>query len=93
MEVKYTAHLQWRLNIRSIPYELPRQIWEASNEHYMDTLTNHNIAIHKIKYNGKLREMAVSYDKKENSIEIITVHPIKSRQKNGRIHSGRWIKI
>ena len=56
MEIKYTAHLQWRLHIRSIPYELPRQILQASNEHYKDTLTHHRIAIQRVKYGGGLKE-------------------------------------
>ena len=93
MEIKYTAHLQWRLHIRSIPYELPRQILQASNEHYKDTLTHHDIAIQRVKYSGGLKEVAVSYDQRANFLEVITVHPIKPAQKNSRIQSGRWVRV
>ena len=92
MEIKYTSHLQWRLNMRSIPYHLPRHVWETSNEHYKDTLTHHHIAVQRIKYGGKSREVAVSYDRKEDLIEIITIHPIKFRQKRSRIQSRRYFE-
>jgi len=92
MEIKYTGHLQWRLQIRSIPYQLPQQIWEHAQEHYKDSLSGHFIAVHKVKFGGKSRELAVSYDKKRNIIELITIHPIKARQKNSRILSGRWVR-
>ena len=93
MEIIYTAHLEFRLKIRNIPYDLPRKIFEQAKEHYYDGLTKHYIAIHKIRFEGKLKEMALTYDKKKDSIELVTVHPIKPYQKYNRINSGRWKKL
>lgn len=92
MELKYTEHLAFRLRIRKIPHDLPYKIFRDAKEHYYDTQTNHYIAVCEVKFEGKIREMALSYDRHQNLVEIITVHPIKSYQKHGRISSGRWKK-
>ena len=81
--------------MRSIPSPLPKKIFKEAKEHYYDNLTGHYVAVHKLRFNNKLREFALTYDKKvkEGVIEIITVHPIKAYQKITRINSGRWQKI
>ena len=92
MRIDYTAHLEFRLKIRDIPHDLPRKIFQQAREHYYDNLTNHYIAVHKIEIGGKIREMALTYDKEKDLVELITVHPIKPYQKQSRIISGRWKK-
>ena len=92
MEIIYTSHLELRLNIRNIPYNIPRKIFREANEHYYDTLTKHYIALHQVRLEGKNREMVLVYDRKDDLVEIITIHPIKPYQKHSRISSGRWKK-
>jgi hypothetical protein len=79
--------------MRNIPFLLPKKIYKEAKEHYYDGLTGHYVAVHKLEFNKKMREFALTYDKKEDVIEIITVHPIKAYQKISRIISGRWQKI
>jgi hypothetical protein len=93
MKLIYTTHLEFRLEIRDIPYDLPSHIFKHANEHYYDTLTKHYVALYKIKFEGKIREMALTYDRKKGAIEIITLHPIRLYQKIRRINSERWKKI
>lgn len=93
MKITYTSHLEFRLKIRNIPYDLPEKIFKQAKEHYYDSLTKHCVAVCEIKFEDKLREMALTYDKKKDLIEIITVPPIKPYQKFTRINSGRWRKI
>ena len=93
MDIIYTAHLKFRLKARNIPFLLPKRIFREAKEHYYDNLTSHCVAVHKLEFNSKIREFALTYDKKENAIEIITVHPLKTYQKMARINSGRWQKI
>jgi len=92
MKVIYTSHLEFRLKTRNIPYDLPRRVFGQAKEHYYDNLTKHSVAIHKIQFEGKIREIALTYDRKKDSVEIITLHPIKPYQKLSRINSGRWKK-
>lgn len=95
MELIYTSHLEFRLKTRKIPYDLPRRIFQQARERYFDNLTKHYIAIHRVEFNGKIREMALTYDKRIDLdlMEIITIHPIKPYQKRSRINSGRWRKL
>lgn len=93
MKIVYTEHLKFRLKLRQIPYGLPKKIFCLSKEHYYDKLTNYYIAIQSVKFRGKIKEMAITYDKTRVAIKIITVHPLKSYQKYSRIKSGRWKKL
>ncbi len=89
-DIVYSGHLTAKMSLRHIPEELPRTIYEKTNEKYYDKVTKHNIALKEVRYKHKLREMAISYDETENEIIIITIHPIKSYQKINRIKTGRW---
>jgi hypothetical protein len=92
MKIIYTAHLKFRLKLRNIPYSLPKKLLKDAKEHYYDRLTGYYVAVHKLGFNNKIREFALTYDRKGDVIEIITVHPIKAYQKIARINSGRWQK-
>ena len=81
------------MKIRNISHDLPLKVFQEAKEHYYDNITHHCIAINKAEFEGKLRDMAVTYDKKRYAVEIITMHPIRPYQKHGRISSGRWKKI
>jgi hypothetical protein len=93
MKVTYTSHLKFRLKVRDIPSHLPRKIFKEAKEHYYDSSTQHYVAVHKLRFISKVREVAVTYDKRGDVIEIITVHPLKVYQKTARINSGRWQRI
>ena len=93
MKIVYTAHLEFRLKMRNIPKSLPKKVFQNAIEHYYDNSTNHCVAIDKLEFSGKIREFAVTYDKKDDKIEIITIHPLKVYQKITRINSGRWQKL
>jgi hypothetical protein len=92
MKIVYTSHLEFRISLRNIPYHLPRRIFQEANARYYDSLTRHYVALGQVLFEGRHRDMVVVYDKKNNLIEIITVHPIKPYQKQGRVASGRWKK-
>jgi len=92
-EIVYSLHLTLRLKLREIPYSLPKQIYQTSREHYLDKETLKKVAIKKIKYKNKLREIAVIYEEINNQINLITIHPLKHSQKVNRIKSGRWQKL
>ncbi|MBU4251816.1 MAG: hypothetical protein KKC39_04005 [Candidatus Omnitrophica bacterium] len=92
MKIIYTSHLEFRLKVRNIHYDLPRKVFKQAKEHYYDNLTKHYIAIHQFEFGGKIRDVALTYDIKNDLVEIITIHPIKPYQKLSRINSGRWKK-
>jgi len=85
--------LEFRLKIREIPRRLPRQIFEIAREHYFDNQTRKYVAVSKVSYKGRAREMAVIYEQVNNEIILITIHPLKDLQKSHRIKSRRWQRI
>jgi hypothetical protein len=93
MEIKYTEHLELRLELRGFPYDLPKDICEGAEEYYYDTSTSNYVALKRLTYAGKRRTMAVTYSRHEDVVEIITIHPIKEGQKEKRIRSGRWVGV
>ena len=82
-----------RLSLRRIDYDLPKIIFDQSNERYIDQETKHFIATMEIELYNKLREVMVAYIVDQDTAKLLTIHPLKEGQKENRIKSGRWRKI
>lgn len=89
-KIVYAEHLKMRLELRELAYDLPAQIFKRSAERYRDRETGLSIAIGRSAYRGKMREFAVVYREAGNMITLITIHPVKLRQKLARVRAGRW---
>lgn len=92
MKIVYKLHLKIRLKQREIPIDYPRQIIESPEQEYFDTLAKRKIAIKKLYFEGKLRNILVAYDIIENTIEIVTVHIISSKEIKNKVRVERWRK-
>lgn len=92
-EIIYTEHLKFRLEKRGKRADIPRRIYQDSDEWYYDTATGHKIAVGRLEYSGKEREVMIAYDEFEDRIEIVTVHPLKWAQKQHRIKTKRWTRL
>ncbi len=92
-KIIYSSHLLFRLKFREIPYSLPKEIYQTAKEQYFDKETFKRIAVKKVKFKNKLREMALVYEEIDERINLITIHPLKEYQKISRIKSGRWQKL
>ncbi len=57
MKVKYSKHIENRLAIRKIEYDLPKRIYENAEERFIDTDTGHTIAVMKAVIYGKERDI------------------------------------
>lgn len=92
--IRYSNHLLERIKIRALPFELAKDILIFAVERYYDTITRHLIAVGKGKYKEKVREFAVVYREDWDSrlVEVVTIHPLKSGQKENRIRTGRWVR-
>jgi hypothetical protein len=88
----FTDHLKLRLKIRKTPNSYPKIIYEDPDQSFFDNLEKTNIAIKKLKYNNKLRNMMIAFDVINGNIEIITIHPITDERILNRLISGRWRK-
>jgi len=93
MQIKYSKHIINRLYMRKIEYDLPKRIFEESNERYFDAETGHLIATMKIELYSKDKEVMVAYVIEGDCAKLLTIHPLKEGQKENRIKAGRWRKI
>ena len=92
-EIIYTPHLKYRIEKRRIPPDIPKKIYQDSDEKYYDVATGHKIGVGRSEYSGSEREMMIAYDEFEDRIEIVTIHPLKWMQKQHRIKTKRWVEI
>ena len=93
MKILYSEHLKRRLELREIDKDLPRRIFEQSDERYFDTATGHLIAIMVVELYEKKRDIMLAYSIEEDCAKLLTIHPLKEKQKEARISGGRWRKI
>ncbi len=92
-KIIYTTHLLSRINIRRIPRGLPLQIYKNSDNYYFDIETNLFIAVKAVGRGKNKKKYALAFEVKNDTIFLITIHPIKKNQEENRIRSKRWQKI
>ena len=88
--VRYVSHLEWRLRLRRIPRTLPERVYREADERFYDVITGHEIAVKRLTYRRKRRDMMVAYDRGPGVVELVTIHPLQPAQKQLRIRHGRW---
>ena len=91
--IVYTEHLKNRLLLRNIDEGLPKEIFEHSRERYIDNESGYAIATMQVELHGRTREVMVAYAEEGDLVKLLTVHPLKDGQKEGRVQAGRWRKI
>ena len=90
--IGYSEHLKLRLKVRNIPEDYPNQIFQKPEQKFFDNSEKTSIAVKKLHYNKKLRNMMIAYEEKDDLIDIITIHPITDEKIIKRVMSGRWTK-
>ena len=91
-KIEYTEHLKIRLTIRKIPEDYPKKVYENPEQKFFDNQEGTFIAVKKLQYNKKLRNMMIAYEKNKGLITIITIHPITDEKIIHRILNRRWTK-
>ena len=91
MKIEYSDHLKLRIKLRNFPENYPRLIFLEPDFKLVNSVTKHGIAIKKLFYNKKERYLMIAYDKINEIIKIITIHPISIEEINSRLKRGRWI--
>lgn len=91
-KINYTSHLRLRLNARRFPEDYPIKIYVDPEMRLYDNVEDRNVAIKRLKYNKKLRNIMIAYEEDSDHVNIITIHPISKDKIINRISSGRWIE-
>ena len=90
--IEYSEHLKLRLKVRNIPEDYPNQIFQKPEQKFFDNSEKTFIAVKKLNYNKKLRNMMIAYEEKDDLINIITIHPITDEKIIKRVLNKRWTK-
>jgi hypothetical protein len=61
MQIKYSKHIESRISMREINYDLPKEIFNNAVEHFEDLETGHTIAVMKTIIYDKERDVMVLY--------------------------------
>ena len=93
MQIKYSKHIEYRLSLRRMDYNLPKRIFEQSNERYIDEETGYLVATMTVELYNKHRDVMIAYTMQEDLVKLLTIHPLKEGQKDNRAKSGRWRRI
>jgi hypothetical protein len=93
VQIKYSRHIETRVALRKIEFDLPKRIYENAKERFTDTETGHTIAVMQAVLYDRERDIMVAYRHEGEDVTLLTIHPLKEGQKENRIQSGRWRKI
>ncbi len=91
MKIRFSQHFSERQRLREIPNGLAETILHDADNHYRNGITGWNIAVKRIDFLGKERDVALTFTIDENEIVFIILHPLKEGQKDQRIENKRWI--
>lgn len=92
MKIRPAQHFTERLELRDIPFHLAEGVLREADGHYRNGITGWSIAVKRVTFQGKERDMALTYTVQQDEIILITLHPLKEGQKDQRIESGRWVR-
>jgi len=90
-EIRYTEYFLDRLEFRHVPKTVAEEILHTAIERYFDVETGRFIAVKRVKYKGRYKRLMVAYERSENEITAVTVHPVTKRQVQSRVKRQRWI--
>ena len=90
---RFSHHFEEQLVERGFDSHIYHQIFQEPDEHYHDTVSGTEAAVKAILYKGTVRDVLLVYRfEEEGSVVLITIHPLKTNQKERRIARGRWVR-
>lgn len=92
INIMYTDHLKLRLRVRKIPFRFPKIIYEEPDQTFFDNVERTYVAIKKLRYGTTFKNFMIAYERHNENIYIITIHPITEEKIINRVLSGRWSK-
>ena len=90
MALCLSRHLRERMRLRGIPEGLPQSIYREADGHFLDAETGLLVAVKRLPFQGRERDMSLSYTKSGDDVLLVTLHPLREGQRERRITSGRW---
>lgn len=93
VQIKYSKHIESRLSLRRMDYNLPKRIFEQSKETYIDEETGYFPATMSLALYNKSREVMIAYAMEQDFVKLLTIHPLKrdkKRREQKAVDGGRF---
>ena len=90
MPIRHSEHFARRMSLRDIPAGIPILVFTEADARYFDVETGLNVAVKRILFLGRDRDVALTYRGHQDDILFITIHPLQQGQKERRVRNGRW---
>ena len=93
LEFHFSRHFEQQLVFRGFDADVVTIIFEQPDDRFYDSTEATTAAVKSLFHRGRIRDILLVYRLEgENSVVMITIHPLKPNQKERRIQSGRWIR-
>lgn len=90
--LRYSLHIEEQMAERGIDHATVALILEQADDYFYDLAEGTLAATKSMLHEGVIRDIVLVYRTEEDgTVVLITIHPLKPRQKEHRIRSGRWI--
>lgn len=93
MLITITDHAKFRCEQREITESTVRKIVKSPERLYLDSKSNHFIAIRREKYYQETMPIAVSFDNTEKGIKIVSVFPEGENEIQNRLERKRYVEV
>ena len=88
----FSLHFEKQMLERGFDPHFYRQIFEQPDDLFHDTVSGTEAAVKSILHKGAIRDILLVYRfDADGSVVLITIHPLKTNQKERRITRGRWV--
>ena len=91
-EIRYSEHFRGQKEERGFPDGLAEAILQNPDGRYYDNRNGSLVAVKRVHFSGRERDIVVAYLRQGNSIILLTIHPLKPGQQRRRLESGRWAR-
>jgi hypothetical protein len=89
--IHYTEYMLDRMAFGNVPQQVVDGILLTAMERYFDSETGRFIAAQRVRFHGRYKRFAVTYEEKGEEITAVTVHAVTKRQLEARMKRQRWV--
>lgn len=91
-EIIYRPHFRLRIQEREIPESFGEMLLRDSDNYYYDTEENTLIAVKRVSFKGRERDVALIFSVEDSVIAFISIFPLKAGELRRKIQMGKWTR-
>ena len=91
-EIIYRRHFGQRMREREFPDGFGEMLLRNADNYYYDTEEYTSIAVKKLHFKGRERDIALIFAVEGSAIAFISIFPLKAGELRRKIQSGKWAR-